>query len=143
VKGAGLTDLMHDRVRAHTVPPAATLVTLPGVPASVAAARRFAADALPGCPRADDLILAVSELASNAVAWSASGCGGVFTVRVRTAPRCARVEVADQGPVPVPAAPGNGFGLGIVASVTDRTGHIIRDCGGRTAWAEVTWPAPP
>jgi two-component sensor histidine kinase len=85
-------------------------------------------------------VLAVSELASNAISWSASGCGGKFTVRVRTASRWARIEVADQGSAPVPAASGNGFGLGLVASVTDRTGHSTGADGGRTAWAEVTWP---
>ena len=71
--------------------------TLPGTPASVAIARRLVREALPGCPRADDLILAVSELASNAIVHSASGQGGTVRVRVRTAPRWARAEVTDDG----------------------------------------------
>jgi len=87
--GAGITDLMHQRVTGHM--PAAARCTLPGIPASVAAARRFVGDNLAGCPRAGDLVLAVSELASNALAWSASGCGGTFTVCVHTAPTCEHV----------------------------------------------------
>jgi anti-sigma regulatory factor (Ser/Thr protein kinase) len=134
----GVTALMNRVVAARTR--AHMSIVLRGIPANVATARRFAATALAGCPRADDLVLAVSELATNAIAWSASGCGGTFTVRVRTAPRWARVEVTDQGPAPVPAASGNGFGLGLVAEVTDRAGHSIGAMGSRTAWAEVTWP---
>ena len=55
----------------------------------------LAREALTGCPRTDDLVLAVSELASNAVIHSASGQGGTFTIRLRTAPRWARVEITD------------------------------------------------
>jgi anti-sigma regulatory factor (Ser/Thr protein kinase) len=136
----GITDLMHTVVTTSTS--ADVSIVLRGIPAHVARARRFAAAALDGCPRADDLVLAVSEMATNAIAWSASGCGGTFTVRVRTVPRWGRIEVTDEGPAPVPAASGNGFGLGLVAAVTDRTGHSIGADGRRTAWAEVTWPDP-
>ena len=115
-------------------------VTLPGTPAAVAIARRLAREALTGCPRADDLVLAVSELASNAVIHSASGRSGTFTLRVRTAPRWARVEIADLGPMANPAPERNGWGLAIVADVTDRTGATIQPNGSRVAWAEVTWP---
>jgi hypothetical protein len=72
VNGAGITSLMQSAVAARTAPRPAE-IRLAGVPASVSAARRFVASALPGCPRADDLILAASELASNAVGHSASG----------------------------------------------------------------------
>lgn len=121
----------------------AAQIVLPGRAASVRAARRFTAAALPGCPRADDLVLAVSELASNAVAWSASGQQGTFTVRVRAAPGWARAEVSDAGPAvhDTPAA-GNGWGLLIVAGVTDRCGTVTGPDGSRTAWAEVTWGEP-
>jgi anti-sigma regulatory factor (Ser/Thr protein kinase) len=133
----GITNLMHRVVAARTR--ADVSLVLRGIPANVATARRFAAAALADCPRADDLVLAVSELTANTLAWSASGCGGKFTVRVRTASRWARIEITDEGPAPVPAASGNGYGLGIVTAVTDRTGHSIGADGGRTAWAEVTW----
>jgi anti-sigma regulatory factor (Ser/Thr protein kinase) len=134
----GITNLMHRVVTASTR--ADVSIVLRGIPANVGTARQFARASLAGCPRADDLVLAVSELAANALAWSASGSGGTFTVRVRTTARWARVEVTDEGPAPVPAASGNGFGLGIVTSVTDRTGHNIGADGARSSWAEVTWP---
>jgi hypothetical protein len=136
-----ITSLMHAVVAGRTEP-AAAQISLRGVRASVPAARQFIADALPGCPRADDLILAASELAANAVCRSASGEGGRFTLRVRTAPRWARVEVTDSGPALLPPAERNGWGLRIVGEVTDRSGATIRADGPRTGWAEVTWPLP-
>jgi Histidine kinase-like ATPase domain len=127
-------------------PPPAAAVTLPGTAASVPAARQFIRRALTGCSRADDLAQAVTELAANAVAWSAAGEGGTFTVRLRTAPRWARIEVTDPGPALLPRAPvpaaGNGWGLGIVTAVTDRSGSATGPGRSRTAWAEVTWPPP-
>jgi len=63
VNGTGITDLMHRVIKASTQAPSpAAEITLPGTPASVPAARRLVKDVLPGCPRADDLLLAVSEL---------------------------------------------------------------------------------
>jgi anti-sigma regulatory factor (Ser/Thr protein kinase) len=116
--------------------------TLPGVPVSVQAARRFVRDTLSGCPRADDLALAVTELASNAINWSAAGETGTFTVTVRIAPRWARVEVTDPGPATTPTAESNGWGLGIIAAVTDRHGTEHGPGPARTSWTEATWPAP-
>ena len=142
MKGAGITSLMASVVAATTTPSAAT-VTLPGTAASVPAARQFIRRTLGGCSRADDLAQAVTELAANAVAWSAAGEGGTFTVRVRTAPRWARIEVTDPGAALLPSAPGNGWGLSIVAAVTDRSGTITGPGLTRTAWAEVTWPSAP
>jgi hypothetical protein len=139
MKDAGITDLMHLVVATRTEA-SSGWVELPGIPVSVPAARHFVKGALRGCPRTDDLVLAVSELASNALSWSASGCGGTFIVRARMVPRWARVEVSDDGPVSGPAADGNGWGLGIVAAVADRSGSTTAPDGRRTAWAEATWP---
>jgi len=143
VKDAGGSAVLESAVTECTGSPFLTEITLPGQPASAGVARRFVLDALADCPRADDLALAVSELATNAVAWSAAGHGdgGAFTVRVRTAPRWARIEVTDPGPAAArSAAPGNGWGLAIVAAVTDRAGATAGPGPARTAWAEVTWP---
>jgi Histidine kinase-like ATPase domain len=139
VNGAGITDLMSRIIAASTQPGPAAQIGLPGTPASVPASRRFAAEALGGCPRADDLILAVSELVSNAVAHSASGHGGAIMLKVRIAPRRARIEVTDDGPAAGAPSRRNGWGLQIVAGVTDRSGATIEPDGRRTAWAEVTW----
>jgi two-component sensor histidine kinase len=134
----GATSLMRLVITNRT----ALAMTLPGKPASVRTSRRLARDLLAGCPRADDLALAITELATNAISHSASGQDGSFTVRVRTAPQWARIEVTDDGPGARPASVRNGWGLKLVASVTDRTGAAFGPGGQRTAWAEVTWPAP-
>jgi hypothetical protein len=77
--------------------------------------------------------------ATNGIAHSSSGHGGTLTVRVRTAPRWARVEITDEGIAPGSPSRRNGWGLPIVAGVTDRCGAIVHPDGHRTAWAEVTW----
>jgi anti-sigma regulatory factor (Ser/Thr protein kinase) len=73
--------------------------SFPGSPAQVGQARAFTAAVFRGCPAAPDAVLLVSELAANAVAYSASGQpDGWFTVRA-----ClfngsgAYAEVEDQG----------------------------------------------
>jgi anti-sigma regulatory factor (Ser/Thr protein kinase) len=142
VQGAGLTDAMAGAIATATGRDSLALwQEFPGSPSSVPSARRFVRDALGDCPRADDLILAASELTANAVLWSASGCGGHYIVRLRRAPRWARVEVIDQGEPPIPAvASGNGHGLMLVRGVTDRSGYSLDTSGQRTSWCEVTWP---
>lgn len=119
-------------------------ITLPGDRVCVSAARRFVRDNLSNCPRADDLAQAATELAANSVAWSAAREKGTFTVTVRTATRWARIEVTDPGPAtrpqPDPQPESNGWGLGIVAMVTDQCGTSYGPGPIRTAWAEATWP---
>jgi anti-sigma regulatory factor (Ser/Thr protein kinase) len=137
MRTAGFTNLMHLVVATS---PLSITATLPGTPSSVPIARRLIRDALPGCPRVDDLMLAASELASNGIAHSATGQGGTFTMRVRTAPRWARVEVTDDGPKEGLPSPRNGWGLKIVREVTDGAAAVIQPDGCRTAWCEVTWP---
>lgn len=142
MNGAGLTDLMGLTIEASTItirPPVQAV--LPALPEAVSAARRLVRGTLlTWCPRVDDLVLAVSEFATNVICWSVSGRGGFMVVAVRTAPRWARVEVTDEGPAGDVAGPGNGWGLGIVGCVTDRSGAHELAGGRRMAWAEVTWP---
>jgi anti-sigma regulatory factor (Ser/Thr protein kinase) len=137
VTAAGFTSVMHLVVA--TRPPTVT-ATLPGTPASVPIARRLVRATLADCPRADDLMLAVTELATNSISHSASGQDGSFTVQVRTQAGWARVEVTDEGPALGQSSASNGWGLAIVADITDRTAAIIQPDGCRNAWAEVTWP---
>jgi two-component sensor histidine kinase len=136
VIAAGFTSVMH--LVLATSPPAVT-VTLPGTPASVPIARRLVRETLAGCPRAGDLMLAVTELATNSIRHSASGQGGSFTVRLRTRPDWARIDVTDDGPKPGQPSASNGWGLTIVGEITDRAAAVIQPDGRRTAWAEVTW----
>jgi len=88
----------------------------------------------------------VSELCANAIAHTASGRGGVFTVEV-ACPRdgVARIAVTDDGGPSVPA-PGSldlmaegGRGLAMVAACTSRWGFSDA-YPGRTVWAEASWP---
>jgi anti-sigma regulatory factor (Ser/Thr protein kinase) len=140
VNGAGLTGLMSHVLARVTAPEPARSAAFAGVRESAGAARRLVAGTLAGCPRVDDLVTAVSELATNAILHSASGEGGAFTVTIRTAPRWARVEVTDAGPPARPGGVSNGRGLVVVRGVADRAGHSIAPDGARTGWAEVTWP---
>lgn len=105
-------------------------------------ARRFVAEeveASGGIPT-DDLLLAVSELVTNAIRHGA----GAMEVRLSVDVDVARVEVLDEGgrPVPEPVATPpvdavSGRGLHLVRSVAQAWGSGI-DAHGRTlVWAEV------
>jgi serine/threonine-protein kinase RsbW len=117
-----------------------------GTPASVPEARRFVAELLAGCPAREALLASVSELCANAIAHTASGNGGVFTVEV-DCPHdgVARVAVTDAGGPSVPQAGAaslmaeGGRGLALVAACTSRWGYTDARPG-RTVWAEACWP---
>lgn len=120
----------------------------PGRPAQVAHARRFVTQMLEGCPITDEAVLCVSELASNALAHTASGKGGVFEVIVCRGETSALVAVYDDGSDTPPAARGldatseNGRGLGVVALIASRWAHF-GGRSGRVVWFEMCWdPAP-
>ncbi len=106
--------------------------------------RAFVAQAVNGCPVADDVILLASEVAANAVVHTASSKGGTFTVVVRPGDGVIRVEVHDGGSETPPGIPatdelaGSGRGLGLVESLATRWGYLGgRD--GRVVWFEVDW----
>jgi len=110
-------------------------------PLQVAQARRFVGGVLSGLAPADDVVLCVSELASNAVLHSDSRePGGQFAVRVwMTARGAVRAEVEDRGGpwAPDPAAgEERGRGLLIVAALASRWG-IAGSNAGRVAWLEL------
>ena len=123
------------------------LKSFAGEPGRVPEARAFAARALAGCPADETLLTCVSELAANAIAHTASGAGGVFTVEViRPADGVARVAITDAGssrePSVCPADPlaEGGRGLALVAALASSWGHQRSAAGGRTVWAQATWP---
>ena len=141
VSGADITGLPNQYVAGSAA--MAGWAAFPGIPAAVPAARRFVAGALPGCPRADDLILAVNALFTNAVVHTDSGKpGGLVTVQVSRWRGGVRIAVTDQGSprVPVictptacePAESGNGlFMVSCLASQLD----WHDDASGRTICA--------
>jgi len=107
-------------------------------------ARDFVGRVLDECPAADDATLLTSELATNAIAHTASGLGGKFAVTVYKADTWVRVEVTDDGSVETPhprphgRAGESGFGLNLVELVARRWGY---DGGtlGRVVWFELEW----
>ena len=127
--------------------PARRAHTFPGEPRHVARARAFVAAALAGCPAREALLTCVSELAANAVVHTASGAGGTFTVEViRPADGVALVAVTDEGGQRRPAIRASkrfaesGRGLALVEACSSRWGYRDAGAGGRTVWAEATWP---
>ncbi|MET8145682.1 ATP-binding protein [Sphaerisporangium sp. NPDC005288] len=118
---------------------------LVGTPFSVGQARALVAGMLPGFGRLDEVLLVVSELATNAVLHSASGAaGGTFTVRVELEAGAVTVAVVDQGPALVPARRPDGeggHGLALVAELADAYEMTVTEHG-RTAWCRLDWPTP-
>jgi serine/threonine-protein kinase RsbW len=131
-------------------PAAATPAQLwfPGTAAAVSQARRFVAGVIgDGCPALDDVLVLVSEVASNAVKHTASGDGGAFEVAVWVTGGSVRVEIGDQGGAseprlaedgPVDALTG-GRGLRIVDTLAAKWGHAGDELG-RVVWFEVHNP---
>jgi anti-sigma regulatory factor (Ser/Thr protein kinase) len=79
-------------------------VVLPGRPEAAAGAREFAAKALAGYPAADDAVLCLDEMVTNAVQHSRSGLpGGTIEVRLTVTAVSVLAEVLDGGPFGVPA----------------------------------------
>lgn len=117
----------------------------PGQADQVAAARRFVAGVLAGCPAGPDAILLTSELATNAVQHSASGRGGFFAVVVSHGLGRVRVTVTDGGSVTRPAVAvadelaTSGRGLLLVDCLASRWGHEADPGlpGGSAVWFEL------
>ncbi len=120
---------------ARRVPRAAT--TLPGAPASVPAARRWAVATLAGWGLPETGWVAaqvVSELATNATLHARTG----FTVVLDAEDGCVRIETSDTSPTPLrprthSTTATTGRGLGIVAALASDWG-VRADEPGKTVW---------
>ena len=139
----GATVLMSSRAptaQTSCLPSAAALRSqFPGAAEYVGQVRHWLRAALGTCPIADDAVLLVSELATNALTHSASGLGGTFAVTVSHRSSDVRVEIADQGGPWTPDMTGDelhGRGLLIVGSLA-RAWGITGDDSGRTVWFEL------
>ena len=102
-------------------------------PQLVSEARAFVRDHTRGSARAEDIELAASELATNAIRHAMTP----FELSIQVAPQRIRLEVADASPV-IPAlieAPGPRHGLHIVEKLAEQWGITAID-GGKIVWAE-------
>ncbi|PSK80859.1 anti-sigma regulatory factor (Ser/Thr protein kinase) [Murinocardiopsis flavida] len=127
----------------------------PGDAASIKRARQWTADTLmdttPQLPAQviSDVILIVSELATNAIRHTASD-SGTYTVTLETDRAQVRVWVMDQGgaaTLPIARTPGrmdvSGRGLAIVEAFSDTCGPILTtEATGYMATIDLTEPSP-
>lgn len=125
-----------------TTAPAAGTRCFPAVPGQVRQARRYLAGLLDGFPAADDALVCLSELASNAIQHTRSARpGGEFTVTVTVTRNGEhlRVEVQDDGgpwhPHPHPGGE-RGRGLVVVAAMAS-WGVTGNGDGPRIVWFEI------
>ena len=112
------------------------------VPEQAREARRFLGTILDGRANADDALLCLSELVTNATMHSNSRhAGGQITVRVQLHGSRLRVEVTDQGGpwIAHPSDPAglHGRGLVILSRLAHTWGRIGNPSAGWTAWFEM------
>ena len=113
--------------------------TFPGKPELVTVARQQVYDYLALCPKVDDVVLIVSEFASNAVLHSLSKVG-TYTVRVQRYWSYVYIEVEDDGGTwHFPEYDGRPHGLEVVSALTGRDWGMdpVGD-GHRIVWARVS-----
>jgi serine/threonine-protein kinase RsbW len=125
--------VLHARPKRRAFPGRADQITL---------ARDFTKRVLGSCPVADEAVLLVSELATNALEHTMTGNGGQFEVTIYRDKTSLLIGVTDNGSDKTPAS-GNldpeaetGRGLRLVELIAHRWGH----CGGRhghTVWFEL------
>jgi anti-sigma regulatory factor (Ser/Thr protein kinase) len=124
-----------------TAPLLAWSRAFPAIPVQVREARQFLSAILDDCLAADDAILCLSELVTNATVHSRSRkSDGHFHVRVQLHGSHLRVEVSDQGGPwarPVNADERNGRGLLIVGRLADAWGRTGNAQAGWTIWFEM------
>ncbi len=101
---------------------------------------------LGACPVADDAVLLVSELVTNAITHTRSGAGGTFKVMICHYPSRLFVGVTDEGAATAPGVspPGglepSGRGLYLVAGIATCWGHERSGPRGRTVWFGLDCP---
>jgi anti-sigma regulatory factor (Ser/Thr protein kinase) len=109
-----------------------------GRPDQVARVRAAVAAHLEDCPAADDAVLVVSEIVTNAVRHSESA-GEFFCVRVDRHPAWVWIECEDLGgPWQSQTDEERPHGLSIVDALAEEWG-VDGDTSGRVVWARLTW----
>ena len=113
-------------------------VALPNEPASAAKARAAVARAFAGLP--DDVVedaqLLVSEAVTNAIRHSERGPDSPIRLAGFLAGTVARIEVADEGAVPIPDDARRGIGFSLFDVLSSAWGFGDRE-GRVTTWFEL------
>jgi Histidine kinase-like ATPase domain len=128
----------------RTVATVPTIRIFGGHPEEIRNVRTFVGLAVRGCPVADDVVLLASEVATNAIAHTASGVDGTFAVSVHVQDGWVRTEVSDLGSNTAPAVRRSGSpevsgaGLRIVDMLAHRWG-FHGGPRGRVVWFEMAW----
>ncbi|WP_405552818.1 ATP-binding protein [Streptomyces sp. NBC_01171] len=118
--------------------------TFPGDPRALHSARNWIHAALNGHPHSDDAALIVTELGTNALTYTASGCGaGTFHVTLTVSELTTTIAVTDSGHAKttpaiqhLPLNATHGRGLGMVAALAHSV-TVQGDDSGRTVTAEL------
>jgi serine/threonine-protein kinase RsbW len=116
--------------------------TFPGRADQIAHAREFTKRVLGPCPVADEAVLLVSELATNALQHTSTGDGGQFQVTFCRNGTSLLIGVSDNGSDKSPACgpldpeAEAGRGLGLVELIAERWGYC-GDQHGLTVWFEL------
>jgi anti-sigma regulatory factor (Ser/Thr protein kinase) len=121
-------------------PPLVWSRSFPAAAAQVRETRRFLAGILADVPEADEAVLCLSELTTNATVHSHSLDGGHYTVRVELHSQHLRVSVRDQGGPWTPPGDGDehhGRGLLIVSRLATSWGRDGQSTDGWTVWFEM------
>jgi anti-sigma regulatory factor (Ser/Thr protein kinase) len=129
--------------------------SFPGLAEHLAEVRQFTQMVLGDAPGAELVVLAVSELAGNAILHTASGApGGQFVVHLAAFADRWQVRVDDAGSPTEPHVVvdvidedaewdcESGRGLAMVASIS-RTWGVLGDRNARAVWAEIPYPVQP
>lgn len=126
--------------------------SFPGLPEHLGEVRRFTQMVLGDAPGTELVIMAVSELAGNAIVHTASGApDGQFVVHLAAFADRWKVRVDDEGSPSVPRVvvdaivedaewdSESGRGLAMVASISRDWGVMGGRCA-RAVWAEIPYP---
>jgi anti-sigma regulatory factor (Ser/Thr protein kinase) len=126
--------------------------SFPGLAECLAEVRQFTQMVLGAAPGAELVVLAVSELAGNAIVHTASGTpGGQFVVHLASFADRWQVRVDDQGSAIEPHVVVDGMdedaewdsesgrGLAMVAAISQKWG-VLGDRYARAVWAEIPYP---
>ena len=126
--------------------------SFPGLAENLAEVRQFTQMVLGDAPGAELAVLAVSELAGNAIVHTASGApGGQFVVHLAAFADRWKVRVDDEGSPTEPHVVVDGIdedaewdcesgrGLAMVAAISQKWGVLGDGCA-RAVWAEIPYP---